>query len=103
MDFRIKIPKPKKSFKKGSLVSNPEVYWEVILFLVLVVVVFAFVFGFLLFRKINNQFFSIEDGGGKKSLLREERLSEALKYFEARKQKVNEIKASPSPIIDPSL
>jgi len=103
MDIKIKIPKAKKSFKKGSLVINPEAYWNAILLVGMIIVLFAFAFGFVLFRKVSRDPGSALEGTPNGTLVREEKLRDTLEYFRERARKSAEVTANPSPLIDPSL
>ncbi len=94
----------KKSYKKGSQVIDPHFYWNIVLWMILTMVVTAFVYGFLVFRKVNKDFISSDlEINLQAGILKKGRLNDALDYFKTRAQKSAEITNSPSPIIDPSL
>ena len=104
LNFKISGIKSKKNYKKGSLVINPQFFWNVVLGVILMMVVTAFVYGFLLFRKVNKEFISSDvEINLQAGILKRDRLNKALEYFKTRELKSNEIKSSPAPIIDPSL
>ena len=102
--MKIKIPQIKKGFKKGSSAVNPNIYWDLMLFLTLGMIIFAFTFGLFVFRKVETGAMppSDENGAGAEASPRE-RINKILEYFSTREQKSREIINSPSPIIDPSL
>jgi len=101
--MEIKFLQKKKVFKKVGSQIRPDLYWGYILLLVFIIIFVSLVLGFLLFIKVNKESeLSIESTGGQESI-KKERLDEALKFFENRKNKSIEILNSPSPIIDPSL
>ena len=56
--MEIKIFKIKKKFTKGGFHTNPSIYWNVIQGITFFLILGSFVFGFLLFRKINKEFIS---------------------------------------------
>ena len=102
--MKIKIPKIKKSFKKGSSVININFYWDMILLIAFCVILFAFIFGFLVFRRVNTEIgFSAENTGKEIRTFKKERLDQVLEYFAEREAKSKAILFSPSPIVDPSL
>lgn len=106
MNLKLKIPKfkLKKNFKKGSSTIDPNSYWEIALVCVFLMVVFAFLYGFLLFQRVNKELIlSIEDADRSYGTSQAEKINQTLLYFAARALKSSEIKTSPAPIVDPSL
>lgn len=102
--MKIKIPKIKKNFKKGSSVININFYWDMILLIAFCVILFAFILGFLVFRRVNTEIgFSAENTGKEIRTFKKERLDQVLGYFVEREAKSKTILSSPSPIVDPSL
>lgn len=101
--MEIKIFKKKKSFRKGGLHFDPDIYWEILLAMVFIIVVLSFILGFFLFRKINKGFISlVENTESQIEKISQERVKKTLEYFSLRKQKSDQILNSPSPIVDPS-
>ena len=102
--MKIKIFKFKKSFRKGGLHTNPDVYWNILQGMALLVVIWSAFFGFSLFSKINKEFtLSGGDAGNQTGTTSRERIDKVLEYFSDRKNKSDGILNSPSPVIDPSL
>ncbi|MFA5999625.1 MAG: hypothetical protein WC783_01435 [Candidatus Paceibacterota bacterium] len=102
--MKIKFFTPKKKFRKGGLTTNPDFFWDAILLLVLLLIIVSFIFGFFLFKKVNNDAFSDYEITQKKiDTVSQERMESILKYFDARRAKSLDILNSPSPFIDPSL
>ena len=102
--MQIKFFKRKKSFKKGGLGTNPEFFWDILLFLALAIIILSFIFGFILFRKINRDAISAVDSISEKSqTINKERIDKVLQYFSDREKKSIEILNSSAPVVDPSL
>lgn len=102
--MEIKIFKIKKSFKKGGLHTNPDVYWNVLQIMALIIILGSFVFGFYLFQKMNKEFIlSTENTDSQVKTVNKEGIDKVLEYFSEREKKSTSIINSPAPIIDPSL
>ena len=102
--MKIEILKIKKSFKKGGFHTNPNISWEFILCMALIVVLASFIFGFYLFKQINEEFVvPITNTDGQIEMVKKERIEKVLDYFSEREKKSTEILNSPAPIVDPSL
>lgn len=102
--MEIKVFKIKKSFRKGGLHTNPDVYWNILQGVALVIVLGSFIFGFLFSKKVNKELvLSTENTDQQAETISKERIDQVLEYFSLREQKSNQIFNSPSPIIDPSL
>ncbi len=95
--------KKKKKFKKTELGNKPNIYWKYILLSTVILVLGAFVFGFILFSRVNNgaDVSSVEIPA--QEAVKADRLDKVLQYFAGREKRSIEILNSPSPIIDPSL
>jgi len=102
MKFDLKILKPKKKFKKGGIHINPNVYWEISLAMVFFVMLVLVIFGFFLFKKVNNELSLTSDMNTKIETIDKARIDKALEYFNKRAENSKEIINSPSPIVDPS-
>jgi|SRR3990167_6140748 len=101
--MEIKIFKRKRSFKKGGLHSDPNIFWEALLLLGFSVFVASCVFGFYLFRTISQKFTSLGDQVQSETrTVSKERINKILEYFSDKQQRSSEIINSPSPIVDPS-
>ncbi|MES2315200.1 MAG: hypothetical protein V4486_00480 [Patescibacteria group bacterium] len=101
--MNLKFPKIKKTFRKGGLHTNPDVYWDIMQAAAFILVVSSFIFGFYLFRKIDREFITINDDSNSQiKLIGKERIDKILQYFADKEKNSNEILNSPSPIIDPS-
>lgn len=101
--MQIKIFKIKKSFKKGGIHINPDIYWGLSLFIAFIVVLFSVIFGFYLFKKINKGLIISTDNNTQVQIINKERIDNVLQYFSERKNKSDEILNSPAPVVDPSL
>ncbi len=102
--MNIKIFKNKKKFKKGGFHTNPNIGWEIILFINLFLVAFILIFGVYLFMLTNKE--SEADGresGSQIKIVKKDRIDKVLEYFSLREKKSADILNSPSPLIDPSL
>ena len=98
----LKLQKEKK-FKKENFDININFYWKILLYVSLVFVIFAFVFGCLLFLKINKDSILPETKVSKQiEKIKQTRIEKALNYFIDKENKSTSILNSPSPIIDPS-
>ncbi len=101
--MEIKIFKRKKVFKKGGLHVNPDIYWEALLGIALLIVITSFIFGFLFFGKVNEEFIlSGENLESQTKTISKKRIDKALQYFKERKERSDEILNSASPVVDPS-
>jgi hypothetical protein len=102
MKLDLKILKPKKKFKKGGIHINPDVYWGILLGVVLVVCVASVLFGYFLFKKTNQNLSVNSAENNSVEKIDQARIDNALEYFSNRANKSSEILNSPSPIVDPS-
>ncbi len=102
--MKIIIPKIKKNFRKGGIHADPNIYWDILLFLFAVIVVASFIFGFSLFQKTNKEFtLSDENTDSQRGTFSKDRIEKVLEYFKERENKSASILNSSSPIIDPSI
>ncbi|PIP68850.1 hypothetical protein CO033_01775 [Candidatus Nomurabacteria bacterium CG_4_9_14_0_2_um_filter_32_10] len=101
--MEIKFLKKKKKFTKGGLRIKPDLYWRYILYVTFILISLSFVFGFFLFRKINNQLVSPISNLDGQEIIDKGRINKILKFFKGRENKSIEILNSTSPIVDPSL
>jgi flagellar basal body-associated protein FliL len=94
----------KRSFKKGSKTTNPDIFWIFLLVVASLFMIAFSIFGFLLFKQINNEmFFENNLESGRKDTTQQERLNKVLEYFSLRQDKSLNILNSSSPFVDPSL
>ncbi len=101
--MKIKFPKTKKNFKKGSHTVNPDFFWQLLLIFAGCMILASFVAGVLVFRNVTNDA-AFDDAGtvSKPSMVRKARIDAVLGYFADREKKSTDILNSPSPVIDPS-
>mgnify|MGYP001607318652 CR=1 FL=1 len=102
--MQIKLFTNKKSFKKGGVNANPNLFWMLLLLLAFILIIISFIFSFVLFEKISEEAF-LENGIESKKIdtIKQERLDNVLKYFSDRETKSLNILNFPSPIVDPSV
>lgn len=101
--MEIKFFKKRKSFKKGGIITNPGFFWSTLLVSLSLLILVALVFGFLLFKQINNGAnFDTDMPVNNVSLIDKTRLEKVLEYFSSREKKSLEILNSPAPVVDPS-
>ena len=102
--MKIKIPKIKKSFRKGGFHTNPNISWEIVLGLALVLILASFIFGFYLFTQVSREsVLPTTDSDKQIPMVDESRLEKALDHFSERERKSAEILNSSVPVVDPSL
>lgn len=102
--MEIKIFKIKKSFKKGGLHTNPDIFWDILQVLGLLIIILSFIFGFYLFGQINQESVLPTINENKQiPIVDKDQIKKVLNYFSTRELKSAEILNFPSPIIDPSL
>ncbi|MEK7564515.1 MAG: hypothetical protein AAB510_03045 [Patescibacteria group bacterium] len=101
--MNIKFLKIKKVFKKHSSNIKPEFYWQIMVYIVFILSIFSFLFGYQLFKEVSKEADIQINSQNKQEIVKKARLEKVLDYFEAREKRSDEIVASPSPIIDPSL
>ncbi len=102
--MKINFPKIKRSFKKKDLYPNPDICWEIILYLFFALLVVAAVFGFYMFRKVNqDSVISPQVKNTQLEKISKERMDKVLGYFTDRAKKSSNISKIPAPFIDPSL
>ena len=104
MNLNFNFLKIKKTFRKGGLHSNPDVFWNILQALAFCLIIASFVFGFYLFRKINAGLTaSGENTTGQTTAISKERIDKTLDYFANKEKKSTDIMNSPSPVVDPSM
>ncbi|SRR5258708_9303530 len=102
--MKINFPKIKRRFRKKDLYPNPDVCWEVILYLFFALLVSEAIFGFYMFRKVNQDPAILPQAKSTQlEKISRERIDKALGYFEERAKKSSDISGAPAPFIDPSL
>lgn len=102
--MKLEIFKPKKKFRKGGFHTNPNIGWEIILFIGLVLIIVALVFGIYFFAQVSKENTEAASGGSSQiKIVKKDRINKAIEYFSARREKSAEILNSPAPVIDPSL
>src|SRR3989344_1381202 len=100
--MKIKFFKREKIFKKGGFHTNPDISWEVVLFLALALAAASFIFGFFLLKEVGRGVGEGELGAGEQAkIIEKERIDKALDHFAEREKRSAEILNSPSPIVDP--
>lgn len=102
----MKLPtlKREKKFRKGGFHTNPNIGWELVLFLALLIAGALFAWGTLMFLDMSKEIKAPslgEDAG--KTEVDKERIEKVLEYFRAREKKSREIISTPAAIVDPSL
>jgi len=99
------ILKKKKIYKKENFTINVGLFWNIILAVAFVLVVSSFVFGFFLFKKVDES--SSDSTSNKKDnsieMVTKERINRDLQYFVDREKRSTNILNSLSPVVDPSL
>ncbi len=101
--MQLKIFKTKKSFKKGGLHTDPEVYWVLSLCLAFAIIISSFILAFSMFQNINKDIASSNNNSASTQLINKDRVKKILDYFSTRKKKAVQILNSPAPVVDPSL
>lgn len=103
--MKIEIFKKKaKVFKKGGFHTNPDVAWEVVIFMVLALGVGILIYSIFLFRNIDSSFSVPEANFDEQSkIVNENRIDKVLEYFSLREERTNQILVNPAPFVDPSL
>ncbi len=99
--MKIKFFKKEKVFKKGGFHTNPDIGWEIVLYISFVLVLGSFVFGFFLFQRVDEEFTPTANSTEARIIDRE-KMGKVLEYFAEREEKSSEIINSPSPFVDPS-
>lgn len=102
--MQIKFFQKQKVFKKEDYSIYPRKFWKIILCVSFSMVILSFVFGALMFLKVNKDFeLSPEELSAGVEVIKVERLNQILEYFSSKEQKSNEILVYPAPVVDPSL
>lgn len=102
--MKIKFFKTKKDFRKKTAIVNPNLYWNIILYVTFALIILSFVFGLWFFSKTSTEPpVSAVDINGQIGVVKKQRIQKVLEYFSEREQKSAEILNSPSPVVDPSL
>ncbi len=102
--MQIKFFKTKKTFKKGGIHINPNIYWGICLGVAFVLVAVAVIFGVLLFKEINKELVTAaENNNTQIQKINTERIENVLNYFKERENESYQILNSPAPVVDPSL
>jgi len=102
--MKIKFPKRKKEFKKGGFHTNPDISWEIVMYMAFAFIFASCIYGFIFFREINKEFVaSTENTIERTKVTKKERVENVLKYFNEREKMSKDILNSPSSLGDPSL
>ncbi|HEY4502814.1 MAG TPA: hypothetical protein VJC14_00025 [Candidatus Paceibacterota bacterium] len=101
--MEIKFFKTKKIWGKGGIHANPDIFWNILQGGAFFIVVSSGIFGFYLFKGINQEFIlSNENINIEVETISKERIDKALEYFREKSKTSTSIVNSPSPIIDPA-
>ena len=101
--MELKIFKIKKHFRKGGIHIAPDIFWIFSLAVGVAIVLASIVFGFYLFREVNNKSEFNTESSMQADAISRERINKVLMYFAERKNRSQKIINEPSPVIDPSL
>lgn len=102
--MKLKFLKHKKQFKKGGFHTNPNVGWHLVLLITFILVMLSLVFGIYFLRRVSHTFSDApEVREGQVKIVKKERISKVLEYFDTRAGKAEEIISSPATLVDPSL
>ena len=103
--MKLKIfKKTEKNFRKGGFHINPDICWEVIIYVAFAVVVLFFIFSFYIFGQVDIENTPVSPAGNTQSqAIRKERIDKVLQYFSDREKNSTNILNSPTPLVDPSL
>ncbi len=102
--MKLKFPKRKKVIKKKNENIRPDFYWRIILNTAFVFAVLFVVFAYFSFIRITKSpAISEEEANLNNPSISRQRIDNALKYFENRREKSDYIISSPSPVVDPAL
>ncbi|MBP6883963.1 MAG: hypothetical protein KBC06_01895 [Candidatus Pacebacteria bacterium] len=102
--MKLEFFKKQKNFKKGGFHTNPDVCWEIVLYVACGVVVAILFFSFFLFKQIDEGFTAAEvESNIQMKSANQERIDKVLNFFFLREEKSKEILSSPAPFVDPSL
>ncbi|MBY0376468.1 hypothetical protein K2P96_00645 [Patescibacteria group bacterium] len=96
--------KKAKVFKKGGFHTNPDVAWEIVVYLALALIIAVLAYSIFFFRDIDKGF-SVPDTDvtEQSKAVGKDRIDKVLKFFSDREDKTNQILSSPAPFVDPSL
>ena len=99
--MKINVFKKERVFKKGGFHTNPDISWEIVLYISFALMAASFVFGFFLFKEIDKEF--IPGNTMRTKILDKEKVDATLDYFAEREKRSSGIVNSPSPVVDPSI
>jgi hypothetical protein len=102
----MKLPdfKKPKNFRKGGFHTNPDICWEIVMYVAFALIVGILIFSFYLFMQTDKAF-TVPDAdiNTQSTSVNREMIDKVLKYFSVREEKSAEILTSPIPFVDPSL
>lgn len=99
-----KFFKKEKNFKKKDFVIDALFYWKLVVWITFVIIIASFIFGYLLFTKINREpDLSNLNETEQIPTIDQDRMFRVLEIFQKREAKSIEILNSPVPVVDPSL
>jgi hypothetical protein len=102
--MNLKFFKKEKSFKKESSRLNLVLYWKLAILFMLVTTLGSLFFGYYLFMQTNKDpVVPVGVASGKVETVSKDKIDKVLEYFTLRKQKSDQILATPAPFVDPSL
>ena len=102
--IKIDFLKKKKVFVKNKRQPNANMYWAVIFYSGFVLTVAVFIFGFVLFQKVNQEeAVSLEKDMRQLEKIHKARIDKRLEVFREREKISNQIFNSSNTIVDPSL
>jgi len=101
---KIDFFKKEKSFKKKDFTFRPNLFWRIVLLGAVILILLSSVFGYCLFRQINQESVLPSANGDRQSpIIDKEHIEKVLNYFSEREKNSNQILNSSSPVVDPSL
>ncbi|KKR67950.1 MAG: hypothetical protein UU10_C0033G0010 [Parcubacteria group bacterium GW2011_GWF1_40_6] len=99
-----KLFKKEKNFKKKDFVLDALFYWKLAVGGAFVLIIASFIFGYLLFSKINTEPDLLNLNETEQiPIIDQDRMLRVFEIFQKREAETIEILNSPVPVVDPSL
>lgn len=102
--MNLKFFKTKKTFKKGGIHIDPEIFWNICLLIACILIAVFSIFGFQLFQKTSKELILPAPSVlSQTKAIDRDSIQRVLDYFSERDQQSAKIINFPSSVVDPSL
>ncbi len=103
MNIKFDFLNKKVNLKKKDFFLNPNLFWEMAIFMGFILIIVFSAFGYFIFVNTGKESTPTGTGNDQSYMVDKNRLNKDLNYFANRAEKSTEILKNPAPVVDPSV